>query len=76
MMRLLGMGMVFFLACSPRTAAPKALPYPVTQPYCAVCKMSFYEYPIADTLTHQGKLYGFCSVECKKIFLRQHQLTP
>lgn len=31
-----------------------------------VCGMPIAE--IADTNTHEGKLYGFCSVECKESF--------
>lgn len=33
-----------------------------------VCQMSMENHPIADTLTYNGKLYGFCSDGCMNDF--------
>jgi len=33
-----------------------------------VCQMSMDQHLIADTMTYQGKLYGFCSAGCKEAF--------
>ena len=33
-----------------------------------VCGMSMEQTPIADTLTYNGKLYGFCHTGCKDDF--------
>ena len=35
-----------------------------------VCGMPLEEGNIADTTSYEGKLYGFCSVECKTAFLK------
>ncbi len=34
------------------------------------CDMNLEEGSIADTTTYQGKIYGFCSPECKADFLK------
>jgi YHS domain-containing protein len=34
------------------------------------CGMDLEEGAIADTTTYQGKLYGFCSTECKQEFVK------
>ena len=34
------------------------------------CGMTLEEGSIADTTTYQGKIYGFCSPECKADFLK------
>jgi YHS domain-containing protein len=34
------------------------------------CGMGLEEGVIADTTTYQGKIYGFCSPECKADFLK------
>ncbi|MCX8111736.1 MAG: hypothetical protein N3E49_00840 [Bacteroidia bacterium] len=67
--------------CSPNPpSAPESmqakvkLEIPVEQlilPYCPECEMSFHRFPIADTLTYDGKLYGFCSEGCKKAFAKR-----
>ncbi|HXH17464.1 MAG TPA: YHS domain-containing protein [Chitinophagales bacterium] len=36
-----------------------------------VCQMSMDQHPIADTMTYQGKLYGFCSPGCKEAFIAE-----
>lgn len=41
-------------------------------PYCPECEMSFERFPIADTLSYEAKLYGFCSEGCKKAFQEKH----
>lgn len=49
----------------------KGLDLPVEKlsvPYCPECEMRFDKFPIADTITYQNKLYGFCSKECKSSF--------
>ena len=33
-----------------------------------VCQMPMDQHPISDTITYQGKLYGFCSSGCKEAF--------
>ena len=33
-----------------------------------VCQMSMDQHPITDTMSYQGKLYGFCSSGCKEAF--------
>ena len=38
-----------------------------------VCKMSLEQFPVGDTTTYEGKLYGFCSTDCKKEFLQDPQ---
>ncbi|MCX7607084.1 MAG: hypothetical protein N2170_07470 [Bacteroidia bacterium] len=40
-------------------------------PYCPECEMHFGRYPVADTLTYEGKLYGFCSQGCKEAFVKR-----
>jgi len=37
------------------------------------CEMPLSEGDIADTTTYQGKIYGFCSAECKTEFLKDPQ---
>ena len=37
------------------------------------CDMTLAEGGIADTTTYQGKVYGFCSSECKADFLKDPQ---
>ena len=37
------------------------------------CDMTLEEGSIADTASYQGKLYGFCSSECKAEFLKDPQ---
>ena len=37
------------------------------------CEMGLEEGAIADTTTYQGKIYGFCSSECKAEFLKDPQ---
>ena len=34
------------------------------------CGMTLTDDGIADTATYEGKLYGFCSAECKSEFLK------
>jgi len=34
------------------------------------CDMTLQEGAIADTASYQGKIYGFCSSECKAEFLK------
>ncbi|MDB5284840.1 MAG: hypothetical protein JWO06_3915 [Bacteroidota bacterium] len=34
------------------------------------CKMTLDEGSIADTASYHGKLYGFCSSECKADFMK------
>ena len=34
------------------------------------CKMNLEDGSIADTASYQGKLYGFCSAECKADFMK------
>ncbi len=34
------------------------------------CDMPLSEGAIADTATYQGKIYGFCSTECKADFMK------
>ncbi|HLP52916.1 MAG TPA: YHS domain-containing protein [Chitinophagales bacterium] len=36
-----------------------------------VCGMDVAEGSIADTASHDGKLYGFCSKECKAEFVKE-----
>jgi YHS domain-containing protein len=36
-----------------------------------VCGMNVEEGAIADTTTYEGKLYGFCSKECKAEFVKE-----
>ena len=38
-----------------------------------VCGMPIEEGNIADTTTHESKIYGFCSAECKAEFLKNPQ---
>ncbi|MCX7979983.1 MAG: hypothetical protein N3A68_02915 [Bacteroidia bacterium] len=48
-----------------------AIAFPVESlavPYCPECEMSFHKFPIRDTLHYDGKIYGFCSKECKEAF--------
>jgi len=73
-------------SCQPQSYDPKAVQAPSHQagrileipldrlalPYCPECEMSFERFPIADTLTYEGKLYGFCSEGCKKAFQEKH----
>ncbi len=40
-------------------------------PYCPECEMSFRQFAIRDTLTYDGKLYGFCSEGCKASFAQR-----
>lgn len=40
-------------------------------PYCPECQMNFHRFPVADTLTYDGKLYGFCSEGCKEAFAKR-----
>lgn len=54
--------------------AKKSLNIPVEKlalPYCPECEMHFSRFPIADTLTYDGKLYGFCSEGCKEAFVKR-----
>lgn len=37
------------------------------------CGMDLQQGSIADTCTYQGKIYGFCSAECKAEFLKDPQ---
>lgn len=51
--------------------AHRQLQIPIEQlalPYCPECEMSFQKFPIADTMTYNAKLYGFCSEPCKEAF--------
>ena len=38
-----------------------------------VCGMKLEDGHIGDTTTYQGKIYGFCSSECKAEFLKDPQ---
>lgn len=52
----------------------KSLTIPVEQlalPYCPECEMRFSQFPVADTLTYDKKIYGFCSEGCKKAFSKR-----
>jgi endogenous inhibitor of DNA gyrase (YacG/DUF329 family) len=52
----------------------KGLDIPVERlalPYCPECEMHFGRFPIQDTTTHHGKLYGFCSKGCKEAFIKR-----
>ncbi len=54
--------------------ATSGLPIPpesLAVPYCPECEMKFPPHKIMDTLTYQGKLYGFCSSECKASFAKR-----
>lgn len=56
------------------TTATAGLPIPpesLAVPYCPECEMKFPPHPIMDTLTYAGKLYGFCSPECKASFAKR-----
>ncbi|GIV24770.1 MAG: hypothetical protein KatS3mg026_0462 [Bacteroidia bacterium] len=71
-----------WVSCQPQAYDPQAVQAPspnagkilaipldkLAVPYCPECEMSFERFPIADTLTYEGKLYGFCSEGCKKAF--------
>jgi YHS domain-containing protein len=35
-----------------------------------VCTMTLKQGEVADTLTYQGKLYGFCGTGCKEEFIK------
>ena len=35
-----------------------------------VCGMTSEESAVADTILHEGKIYGFCSAECKAEFVK------
>jgi YHS domain-containing protein len=37
------------------------------------CQMTLADDAIADTTTYDGKVYGFCSPECKADFLKDPQ---
>ena len=57
------------------TTAGTGIPIPpesLAVPYCPVCEMKFPPNKIMDTLTYEGKLYGFCSAECKASFIAEH----
>ncbi|MEN3041438.1 MAG: hypothetical protein ABDH66_07875 [Bacteroidia bacterium] len=54
--------------------ATKSIAIPIEQlalPYCPECEMRFTQFPIADTLTYDNKIYGFCSEGCKKAFSKR-----
>ncbi|MCS7152798.1 MAG: hypothetical protein N2253_00935 [Bacteroidia bacterium] len=79
-MRLLLGGVALLLGCSgspsssPDMVAKKSLNISVEKlalPYCPICEMRFSHYPVADTLTYDGKLYGFCSEGCKEAFIKR-----
>jgi len=56
------------------TTATSGLPIPpesLAVPYCPECEMKFPPHLITDTLTYAGKLYGFCSPECKASFAKR-----
>ena len=70
-------------ACNPKAAAPKVEDKMATEskplniklsdlatPKDLNCEMKLEEGAIADTATYQGKIYGFCSSECKAEFLK------
>ena len=38
-----------------------------------ICGMPVENGSIADTADIEGKLYGFCSVECKELFIKDPQ---
>jgi YHS domain-containing protein len=38
-----------------------------------VCGMTVQTGSIADTTTYNGKVYGFCSTECKEAFVKEPQ---
>ena len=56
------------------TTTTAGLPIPpesLAVPYCPECEMKFPPHLITDTLTYAGKLYGFCSPECKASFAKR-----
>ena len=70
-------------ACNQKAAAPKADDKMATDSKTVKiklselasnkdpnCEMTVEEGSIADTATYQGKIYGFCSSECKEDFLK------
>ena len=69
-------------ACNQKAAAPKAEDKmaesksikiklsDLATPKDLNCEMKLEEGAIADTATYQGKIYGFCSSECKAEFLK------
>ena len=38
-----------------------------------VCGMAVQTGSIADTFSYEGKVYGFCSVQCKQAFAKEPQ---
>jgi YHS domain-containing protein len=46
-------------------------PSSLAVPYCPECEMKFPPHKIMDTLTYDGKLYGFCSSACKASFAKR-----
>ncbi len=41
----------------------------LASPKCMGCGMDMTKHAIMDTVTYEGKLYAFCSKECKEKFL-------
>ena len=73
-------------SCNQKAADPKAEDKPATENKTINiklsqlatnkdlnCDMGLEEGAIADTTTYAGKIYGFCSSECKAEFLKDPQ---
>jgi len=82
---LLATGLVLG-ACNQKASSPKADDKPATESKAVKikladlasnkdynCGMPLEEGAIADTISYQGKIYGFCSSECKADFAKDPQ---
>ena len=38
------------------------------------CKMDITKFGVSDTVTYQGKLYGFCAPVCKEEFIKNPEM--
>lgn len=45
----------------------------LSMPKDPVCEMTLEEGAVGDTTFYEGKIYGFCSAECKADFLKNPQ---
>ncbi|MCS7188955.1 MAG: YHS domain-containing protein [Bacteroidia bacterium] len=77
-MGIIGLGLLVLTSCSSPSPtmqkAEKGLAVPVESlaiPYCPICEMHFARFSIRDTMTYEGKLYGFCSAACKDSFRKR-----
>ena len=75
-------------SCNQKASTPKADDKPATESKSVKikladlasnkdynCGMTLEEGAIADTTTYQGKIYGFCSPECKADFLKDPEAS-